>query len=91
MILDGRHAHPSLWETEKNKQHCRCVLAMVRHTLALNHKGGPVVVYGASFVYVPATQARTGMTDALKYLQSAKEDSVVLVSMPAKSLYSPQP
>ena len=29
--------------------------------------------------------------DALKYLQSAKEDSVVLVSMPSRPLFSPQP
>ena len=74
-ILDDWCAHPSVWEIERSKQHSRWVLAMVHHTLALNNKGSPVVVYGVSFVYVPATQARTSMTDALKYLQSTKKDT----------------
>ena len=55
-ILDEWCANPSVWEVERSKQHSRHVLAMVCHMLALNHKGGPVIVYRVSFVYVPATQ-----------------------------------
>ena len=36
-------------------------------------------------------QARTNLTDTLKYLRNTKEDCVVLVSMPSKLTYSPQP
>ena len=64
---------------------------MVRHTLVVSHKGSPVVVYRASFVYIPAHQARTSLSDALKFLRNAKEDCLVLVSMPSKLVYSPQP
>ena len=80
-----------MWEVERSRQHSRRVLAMVYHMLVVSHKGSPVIVYGASFVYIPAHQSRTSMMDTLKYLQSAKEDNVVLVSTPAKLLYSPQP
>ena len=67
-----------MWEVERNHQHSRCVLAMVCHTLAVSHKGKPIVVYGASFVNIPAHQARMGLSDALKYLASAWEDCIVL-------------
>ena len=50
-ILDNWHAHPSVWEVERSQQHSQRVLAMVHYTLATGHKGSPVIVYGASFVY----------------------------------------
>ena len=64
---------------------------MVRHTLAVSHKGSPVVIYGVSFMYIPAHQSQTSLMYTLKYLRNAKEDCVVLVSMPSKPVYSPQP
>ena len=90
-ILDEWCANPSVWEVEKNRQHLRHVLAMVRHTLVVSYKGSPIVVYGASFMYIPAHQSRTSLTDALKYLRNTKNDCVVLVSMPLRPVYSPQP
>ena len=89
-ILDEWHAHPSMWEVERSQQHSRHVLAMVHHTLAVSHKGSPIVVYRASFVYIRAYQAWTSLTNILKYLKNAIEDCVVLVSMPSKLTYSPQ-
>ena len=83
-ILDGWNANPSVWEVDRNHQHSRHVLAMVPHMLVVSHKGKPIVVYGASFVYIPAHQA-------LKYLASAQEDCTVLVSMPIRPTFSPQP
>ena len=80
-----------MWEVERGQQHSRCVLAMVRYTLVASHKGSPIVVYGASFVYILTHQVRTSLTDALKYLKRSKEDCVILVSMPTKPTFSPQP
>ena len=48
-------------------------------------------VFGASFVFMPTYQAHTNLGDSLTFLKNAKEDSVVLVAMPAKPTYSPQP
>ena len=48
-------------------------------------------MFGASFVFIPAYQARTNLRDGLTFLKNAKEDSVVLVVTPAKPTYSPQP
>ena len=64
---------------------------MVRHMLASSHKGNPITVYRASFMYIPTHKARTNLTDALKYLRNAKEDCVVLVLMHSEPMYSPQP
>ena len=48
-------------------------------------------MFGALFVLIPSHQACTSLSDALSYLKSAKEDCVVLVSMPSKLTYSPRP
>ena len=47
-ILDDWAAHPSVWEVQSNQQHIRCVLAMVRYTLPVQHKGQLAMVFGAS-------------------------------------------
>ena len=90
-ILDDWCAHPSVWEAPPKQQHSQCVLTMIRHTLPTSHKGQPAIVYGASFVLIPAHQARTSLSDALRYLKHIQEDSVILVSMPANPTFSPQP
>ena len=72
-------------------QHSRHVLAMVCYTLVSGPKGKPAVIYGVSFVYIPAPQVRTSLTDALSYLKHSKVDCVILVSTPIKPTYSPQP
>ena len=89
-ILDYWHTHPSVWEVAHNLQHSQHVLAMVRYTLPSGHKGKPAIVYGVSFVYIPAHQAWTSLSDALTYLGCSKEDCVILVSKPSKLTYSPQ-
>ena len=76
---------------DRSQQHSRCALAMIHNTLAISHKGKPVMVYGASFVYIPAYQSQAGLGDALKYLAVAKEDCVVLVSTPMHQPFSPEP
>ena len=48
-------------------------------------------MFGASFVFMPTYQAHTNLRDSLTFLKNAKEDSVVLVAMPAKPTYSSQP
>ena len=90
-ILDDWATHPSIWEVEPKRQHSRRVLAMVHYTLPARYKGQVAVVFGASFVLIPSHQSRTRLSDALSYLKSVKEDCVVLVSMPSKLTYSPQP
>ena len=72
-------------------QHSWWVLAIVRHTLPEGNKGKPAAVFRASLVYIPAHQARTNLSDALSYLKRAKGDCVILVLMPMKPTYSPQP
>ena len=74
-----------------NLQHSQWVLAIVRHTIPEGNKGKPAVVFGASLVYILAHQARTNLSDTLSYLKHAKGDYVVLVLMPIKLTYSPQP
>ena len=64
---------------------------MVRYTLPARYKGQVAVVFGALFILIPSHQAHTRLSDTLSYLKSAKEDCVVLVSMPSKPTYSPQP
>ena len=90
-ILNEWHANPSMWEVDRSLQHSWCILAMVHHTLAVSNKGKPVVVYGATFVYILAHQARTGLSDTLNYLATSTEDCIVLVLTPADLMYSPQP
>ena len=90
-ILDNWFAHPSVWDVLSNLQHARCMLALVRYTLPTPYKGQPAIVFGASFIFIPTYQARTNLCNGLTFLKNAKEDSVVLVAMPAKSTYSPQP
>ena len=90
-ILDYWRTHPSVWQVACNLQHSQRVLAMVCYTLPSSHKGKPAVVYGASFVYIPAHQVRTSLSNTLTYLGHSKEDCVILVSTPSKLTYSPQP
>ena len=56
-ILDDWSAHPSVWEVTSNLQHSWRVLAMVHYTLLASYKGHPAIVFGASFVLIPAHQA----------------------------------
>ena len=86
-LLDDWFGHPQMWDVSRNLQHARRMLALVRYTLPTLYKGQPAIRFGASFVFVPAYQACTNLT----FLKSAKEDSVILVAMPSKPTYSPQP
>ena len=90
-ILDDWFSHPQVWDVSCDLQHARRMLALVPYTLQTPYKGQPAIVFGASFVFVPAYQARMNLRDGLIFLKSAKEDSVVLVAMPSKPTYSPQP
>ena len=90
-ILDDWFARPSVWDVSSNLQHARCVLAIICYTLQTPYKGQPAIVFGASFIFIPTYQARTNLRDGLTFLKNAKEDSVVLVAMPSKPTYSPQP
>ena len=90
-ILDDWFTHPQVWDVSCDLQHARCVLALVRYTLPTPYKGQPAIVFGVSFVLVPTYQARTNLCNGLTFLKSTKEDSVVLVAMPSKPTYSPQP
>ena len=90
-VLDYWCAHPTVWEVACNMQHSQWVLAILRHTLPEGNKGKPAVIFGALLVYIPARQARTSLSDALSYLKHAKGDCIILVSMPMKPTYSPQP
>ena len=90
-ILDDWFGHPQVWDVSRDLQHAQRVLALVRYTLPTPYKGQPAIVFGASFVFVPAYQACTNLRDSLTFLKSAKEDSIVLVAMPSKPTYSPQP
>ena len=86
-IQDYWCAHPTVWEVARNMQHSSHILAMVHYTLVSGPKGKPAVIYGASFVYIPAHQAQTSLTETLSYLRHSKEDCVVLVSTP---IYTPE-
>ena len=90
-VLNYWCAHPTVWEVACNLQHSQWVLAIVRHTLPEGNKGKPAVIFGALLVYILAHQAQTSLSDALSYLKCAKGDFVILVSMPMKPTYSPQP
>ena len=90
-VLDYWCTHPTVWEVVHNLQHSQWVLAIVCHTLPEGNKGKPVVVFGALLVYIQAHQARTNLSDVLSYLKRTKGDCVVLVLMPIKLTYSPQP
>ena len=90
-ILDDWFGDPQVWDVSRNLQHAQCVLALIRYTLPTPYKGQPAIVFGVSFVFIPAYQARTNLRDGLTFLKSTKEDSVVLVATPSKPTYSPQP
>ena len=90
-ILDDWFTHPSVWDVSSNLQHARRVLALVLYTLLTPYKGQPAIVFGTSFIFIPAYQARTNLRNGLTFLKNAKEDSVVLIATPAKPTYSPQP
>ena len=90
-ILDDWFTCPSVWDVSSNLQHARHVLAFIHYTLPTPYKGQPAIVFGVSFVFIPAYQAHTNLRNGLTFLKNAKEDSIVLVVMPAKPTYSPQP
>ena len=90
-ILDDWATHPSVWEVEPKRQHSQHALAMVRYTLPASYKGQFPIVFGVSFVLIPSHQACTSLSNALSYLKFVKKDCAVLVSMPSKPTYSPQP
>ena len=90
-ILDYWFAHPSVWDVPSNLQHTRRVLAFVHYTLPTPYKGQPAIVFGASFLFIPAYQACTNLCNGLTFLKNAKEDSIVLVATPAKPKYARQP
>ena len=90
-ILDNWFNYPSVWDVSSNLQHARRVLALVRYTLPTPYKGQPAIVFGASFIFIPAYQAHMNLRDGLTFLKNTKEDSVVLVATPSKPTYSPQP
>ena len=71
-VLNYWCTHPTVWEVVHNLQHSQQVLAIVCRTLPEGNKGKPVVVFGALLVYIPASQARTNLSDALSYLKRAK-------------------
>ena len=60
-ILDNWFACPSVWDVSSNLQHTRHVLALVHYTLPTPYKGQPAIVFGASFVFIPAYQACTNL------------------------------
>ena len=68
-ILDHWYAHPGVLEVAHNLQHSQHVLVMVHHSLSAGNKGKPTIIYGASFIYMPAHKARTSLSDALSYLR----------------------
>ena len=90
-ILDDWFTHPSVWDMSSNLQHIWHVLALVRYMLPTPYKGQPAIVFGASFIFIPAYQACMNLCDGLTFLKNAKEDSLVLVVMPSKPTYYPQP
>ena len=90
-ILDDWFTRPSVWDVLSNLQHARRMLALIRYTLPTPYKGQPAIVFGASFVFIPTYQACTNLRDGLTFLKNAKGDSIVLVVMPSKPTYSPQP
>ena len=90
-ILDDWFARPSVWEVAPNLQHSWWVLAMVQYMLPSSYQGQPAMVFGASFVFIPSHQVCTNLRDALSYLKHATKECVILVSTPAKPMYSPQP
>ena len=90
-ILDNWFGHPQVWDVSRDLQHAQRMLALIRYMLPTPYKGQPAIVFGASFVFVPTYQACMNLHNGLTFLKSAKEDSVVLVAMPSKPTYSPQP
>ena len=90
-VLNYWFAHPTVWEVAHNLQHSQLVLAIVCRTLPEGNKGKPAVVFGALLVYILARQALTSLSIALSYLKGSKGDCVILVSIPMKPTYSPQP
>ena len=90
-ILDNWFACPSVWDVSSNLQHTQRVLAFVHYTLLTPYKGQAAIVFGASFIFISAYQARMNLRDGLTFLKNTKEDSVVLVATPAKPTYSLQP
>ena len=90
-VLDYWFTHPTVLEVVCNLQHSQRVLAIVCHSLPEGNKGKPAVIFRASLVYILAHQARTSLSDALSYLKHTKRDCIILVPMPMKPTYSPQP
>ena len=72
-ILENWCTNPSIWEVLSSLQHSRHVLAMVCFTLPSGYKGQPAVIFGASFVLIPAHQMRTSLSNALQYFEVHQE------------------
>ena len=64
---------------------------MVCYTLPSSHKGSQAIIYRVSLVYILIHQVRTNLSNTLDYLRHSNEDCVILVSMPTKPMFSPQP
>ena len=90
-ILDNWFTRPSVWDVPSNLQHTQCVLALVCYTLPTPYKGQPAIVFRVSFIFIPTYKACMNLRDGLTFLKNTKEDSIVLVAMPSKPTYSPQP
>ena len=55
-ILDSWATHPSVWEVPSDWQHSQHVLTLVHYTLPSTYRGQPAIVFGVSFVLIPAHQ-----------------------------------
>ena len=53
-ILDDWFSHPQVWDVSCDLQHAQHVLALIHYMLPTPYKGQPAIVFGASFIFVPA-------------------------------------
>ena len=56
-ILEDWFTRPQVWDWSRDLQHAQHMLALVCYTLPTKYKVQPAIVFGASFVFVPAYQA----------------------------------
>ena len=90
-ILDDWFIRPSVWDVVVQSATCSACVGLRPLYAADAIQGSTCHSVWASFVFIPTYQACTNLRDSLTFLKNAKEDSVVLVAMPAKPTYSPQP
>ena len=60
-ILDNWFGRPQVWDVSRDLQHARRVVALIRYMLPTLYKGQPAIVFGASFMFIPAHQAHTNL------------------------------